>query len=98
MKQTISLEGRLKTISSLYLEKNKKRLLVGTEGGNIYQLSVHSFSLEDEIIYQDVLCRNVPDNFKLNPGAVEAIMEHPGTITINFFLKKTYLNSKVISY
>ena len=90
MKQTISLEGRLKTISSLYLEKNKKRLLVGTEGGNIYQLSVHSFSLEDEIIYQDVLCRNVPDNFKLNPGAVEAIMEHPGTITINFFKKNLF--------
>jgi len=71
------LEGRLKTISSFCLEKEKRRLLVGTEGGNIYQLSLHSFSFEDEIIYQDMLVRNVPDNYKLNPGAVEALVEHP---------------------
>ena len=64
------------------MEKNKKRLLVGTEGGNIYQLSVHSFTFEEEIIYQDVLMRNVPDNFKLNPGAVEAVMEHPGMSSV----------------
>ena len=82
MKHSVCLEGRLKTISCLCLEKNKKRLLVGTEGGNIYQLAVHSFTFEDEIIYQDVLMRNVPDNFKLNPGAVEALIEHPGLASV----------------
>jgi len=74
---TALLEGRLKTISSLCLEKEKKRLLVGTEGGNIYQLVLHSFTFDDDIIYQDLLMRNVPDNYKLNPGAVEALVEHP---------------------
>ena len=78
LKHSVTLEGRLKTISCLCLERSRKRLLVGTEGGNIYQLSLHSFTFEDEIIYQDVLMRNVPDNFKLNPGAVEALAEHPG--------------------
>ena len=81
-KNSVSLEGRLKTISCLCLEKSKKRLLVGTEGGNIYQLAVQSFTFEDEIIYQDVLMRNVPDNFKLNPGAVEALIEHPGLASV----------------
>ena len=81
-KHCVTLEGRLKTISCLYLEKSKKRLLVGTEGGNIYQLLVQSFTFEDEIIYQDALMRNVPDNFKLNPGAVEALMEHPGMSSV----------------
>ena len=82
LKDSVSLEGRLKTVSCLCLEKNKKRLLVGTEGGNIYQLSLHSFTFEDEIIYQDVLMRNVPDNYKLNPGAVEALVEHPGMSSV----------------
>ena len=82
LKDSVSLEGRLKTVSCLCLEKNKKRLLVGTEGGNIYQLALHSFTFEDEIIYQDVLVRNVPENFKLNPGAVEALIEHPGLSSV----------------
>ena len=35
LKHSVTLEGRLKTISCLCLERSKKRLLVGTEGGNI---------------------------------------------------------------
>jgi len=77
MIHTALLEGRLKTISSLCLEKEKKKLLIGTEGGNIYQLLLPSFTFDDEIIFQDLLMRNVPDNYKLNPGAVEALVEHP---------------------
>ena len=46
------LEGRLKTVSALCLESSRKKLLIGTEGGNIYQLRLRGFCLEEEIIYQ----------------------------------------------
>ena len=70
------LEGRLKTVSSLSLESAKKRLLLGTEGGNIYQMRLWNLTLEEELIYQDKVITDVPDTFKVNPGAVEAILEH----------------------
>ena len=71
------MEGRLKTVTSVCLEAAKKRGLLGTEGGNIYQLSLWNLSLEQEIIYQDQVIKDVPDTYKVNPGAVEAILEHP---------------------
>ena len=67
----VSLEGRLKTITCLCLERSKRRLLVGTEGGNIYQVAIGSFSIEDEIIYQDQLVRGVPDNYKAQCSNIE---------------------------
>ena len=70
------LEGRLKTVSSLSLESAKKRLLLGTEGGNIYQMRLWNLTMEEELIYQDKVITDVPDTFKVNPGAVEAILEH----------------------
>ena len=100
------LEGRLKIVSALCLESSRKKLLIGTEGGNIYQLRLQGFCLEEEIIFQvcfthenfwkrlftndsqDLLMRTVPDNYKLNPGAVEALLERPGRklvyISFNF--------------
>ena len=71
------LEGRLKTVSALCLEAARKRLVIGTEGGNIYLLRLWNLSLEQEIIYQDQVVANVPDTFRLNPGAVETILEDP---------------------
>lgn len=71
------LEGRLKTVTALYLEAGRKRLVLGTEGGNIYMLRLWNMSLEPEILYQDQLVRTVPDTFRVNPGAVEAVLEHP---------------------
>jgi len=78
LRHSVLLEGRLKTVSALCLESSRKKLLIGTEGGNIYQLRLRGFCLEEEIIYQDLLMRTVPDNYKLNPGAVEALLERPG--------------------
>ena len=34
-------------------------------------------TIEENIIYQDVVMQAVPDDYKLNPGAVEALLEHP---------------------
>ena len=46
--------NRVKQISSLYIEESKTHLLVGTEGGNIYFVELESFTLSENIIYQDV--------------------------------------------
>ncbi|XP_064594981.1 lethal(2) giant larvae protein homolog 1-like isoform X2 [Liolophura sinensis] len=69
--------SKLKSISACCLSSNGSQLLLGTEGGNILLLDVSNFTLLDQIIYQDVVMQNVPDDFKINPGAVEAIAVHP---------------------
>jgi len=81
-KATTLLEGRLKRITVCCLESGRKRLLVGTEGGNIYQLQLWNFTMEENIIYQDVVMQSVPDDYKLNPGAVESVLEHPSNYNI----------------
>ncbi|KAK9887726.1 hypothetical protein WA026_000044 [Henosepilachna vigintioctopunctata] len=72
-----ALEGKLKKISTLCVESTKKHLLLGTEGGNIYLLDLATFTMTPDIIYQDVVMQNVPQDYKLNPGAVESIEEQP---------------------
>merc|ERR1719376_197780 len=71
------LEGRLKQVSQMCLDLNNRVVLLGTEGGNIYQLNLWTFSLDENIIYQDVVMQNAPDDFKVNPGAVEGLLLHP---------------------
>ncbi|XP_064105601.1 lethal(2) giant larvae protein homolog 1-like isoform X1 [Macrobrachium nipponense] len=72
-----SLEGKLKKISVIIADSTGEHLLVGTEGGNIYLLNLSTFAMSDNIIYQDVVMQNVPEDYKVNPGPVEAIAEHP---------------------
>jgi lethal(2) giant larvae protein len=72
-----ALEGKLKKISTMCVESAGKYLLLGTEGGNIYLLDLATFTMTPDIIYQDVVMQNVPQDYKLNPGAVEAIFEQP---------------------
>ncbi|XP_072398272.1 lethal(2) giant larvae protein [Diabrotica undecimpunctata] len=72
-----ALEGKLKKISTMCLESAGKHLLLGTEGGNIYLLDLNTFTMTPDIIYQDVVMQNVPQDYKLNPGAVESIFEQP---------------------
>ncbi|XP_011333953.2 lethal(2) giant larvae protein homolog 1 isoform X3 [Ooceraea biroi] len=76
--KSVSLEGKLKKISAMCLESSGEHLLLGTEGGNIYLLNLKTFVMPDNIIYQDVVMQNVPEDYKKNPGAVEAIAEQPG--------------------
>lgn len=46
---------RLKRVSSCCLKEKDQivHLLIGTEGGNVYQLDTKTFELTDHIIYQD---------------------------------------------
>ncbi|XP_015108444.1 lethal(2) giant larvae protein homolog 1 isoform X2 [Diachasma alloeum] len=76
--KSLALEGKLKKISAMCLESSGENLLLGTEGGNIYLLDLKKFKMSDNIIYQDVVMQNVPEDYKKNPGAVEAIAEQPG--------------------
>merc|ERR550532_2872568 len=71
------MDGRLKQISHLCLDMSHKKLLLGTEGGNIYNLDLTNFKIEDTIIYQDIVIQNSTEEFKVNPGAVEALLVHP---------------------
>ena len=71
------MDGRLKQISNLCLDMSHKKLLLGTEGGNIYNLDLTTFKIEDNIIYQDIVIQNSTEEFKVNPGAVEALLVHP---------------------
>lgn len=75
--KSCSLEGRLKKISTCCLQSSGEHLLIGTEGGNIYLLDIRSFEVANNIIYQDVVMQNVPADYRVSPGAVEAIAEHP---------------------
>lgn len=53
--KTQALEGKLKRISTLCVEASGDHLLLGTEGGNIYLLKLDTFTMAENIIYQDVV-------------------------------------------
>lgn len=86
-KKSTSMEGRLKKVSVMCLEPSKKRLLLGVESGNIYQLNMAKFTVEKDIIYQDKVMKGAPEDFKVNPGAVEALLvqpNEPGRLLIGY--------------
>ena len=62
------MEGRLKQISQMCLDD--KKVLLGTEGGNIYQLNLTNFVIEESIIYQDLVIQHSTEEFKVNPGNI----------------------------
>ncbi|XP_063361960.1 lethal(2) giant larvae protein homolog 1 [Cydia amplana] len=73
------LEGKNKKVSALCVESSGKNVLLGTEGGNIYTIDLNTFAINEDVIYQEVVMQNCPEDFKVNPGAVEAVCEHPKT-------------------
>ena len=76
-RKSAHLDGKLKQITNICLDASKRVLLLGTEGGNIYQLNLWTFELDEAIIYQDIVMQNAPDDFKVNPGPVEGLLLHP---------------------
>lgn len=53
--RTLSLEGKLKRIYAMCIVDGGTKLLLGTEGGNIYPLHLVAFIMTEDIIYQDVV-------------------------------------------
>ncbi|XP_026835557.1 lethal(2) giant larvae protein isoform X2 [Drosophila erecta] len=75
--KTLPFDGKLKKVSSLCCSFSKDLLWIGTEGGNIYQLDLHTFTIKEPVIYHDVVLEQVPPAYKLNPGAIESIRQLP---------------------
>ncbi|KAH8412351.1 hypothetical protein KR009_001419 [Drosophila setifemur] len=78
--KTLPFDGKLKKVSSLCCSLNKDLLWIGTEGGNIYQLDLQSFTIREPVIYHDVVLEQVPPAYKLNPGAIESIRQLPNAL------------------
>ncbi|XP_017065593.2 lethal(2) giant larvae protein isoform X2 [Drosophila eugracilis] len=78
--KTLPFDGKLKKVSSLCCSLNKDLLWIGTEGGNIYQLDLHTFTIKEPIIYHDAVLEQVPPAYKLNPGAIESIRQLPNAL------------------
>eukprot|EP00918_Siedleckia_nematoides_P010556 GHVU01023088.1.p1 GENE.GHVU01023088.1~~GHVU01023088.1.p1 ORF type:complete len:1053 (-),score=140.01 GHVU01023088.1:1527-4685(-) len=69
--------SKLKNISVCCIAKDNEVAYLGTEGGNIHILNTRTFTLDENVLFQDVVMQNAPDDFKVNPGAVEAISQSP---------------------
>lgn len=51
----LSFEGKLKKVSSLCCSILKDVVWIGTEGGNVYQFDLKTFSMRESVIYHDVV-------------------------------------------
>uniref|UniRef100_A0A8D8IJ21 Lethal(2) giant larvae protein n=1 Tax=Culex pipiens TaxID=7175 RepID=A0A8D8IJ21_CULPI len=75
--KTLPFDGKLKKISSLCCSYMKDTVWIGTEGGNVYQFDIRSFSVREPVIYHDVVLEQLPQSYKLNPGAIESVKQLP---------------------
>lgn len=77
---SLNIEDKQRKVSSLCLDEQCEGgavLLLGTETGNVYTVSLANLQFTDSIIYQEVAMQNVPEDYKVNPGAVECVRLHP---------------------
>ncbi|XP_055375721.1 lethal(2) giant larvae protein isoform X2 [Condylostylus longicornis] len=77
--KTLPFDGKLKKVSSLCCSYAKDIVWIGTEGGNVYQFDLKSFSVKEPVIYHDIVLEQVPPTYKLNPGAIESVKQLPNS-------------------
>lgn len=53
--KSISFDGKLKKVSSICCSSLKDLVWIGTEGGNVYQFDLKSFTIKEPVIYHDVV-------------------------------------------
>lgn len=53
--KSLPFDGKLKKVSSLCSSLDKDLVWIGTEGGNVYQLNLKSFTIKEPVIYHDVV-------------------------------------------
>jgi len=69
-------ELKIKSLSTCCQSVCGSTLFVGTESGNVHLVDTRTMA-EKEQINNEAIIENVPDDFKVNPGAVEAIATNP---------------------
>lgn len=74
--KTLALE-KFKKVSTLCCSQLKDLLWIGTEGGNVYQFDLKTFQIKESTIYHDNVLNQLPESYKLNPGAIESIKQLP---------------------
>jgi len=75
--RALPLENKVKTVSAHCLTLPGDQLLLGTESGHIFVVDLKTFKLQEKVVYQETIIQSAPDDFKVNPGAVESIVQHP---------------------
>lgn len=74
--------GSIRQAITVMITGSKDHALIGTTGGNIYTISLSSFTVSqdaDAVIYQDVVLHSVPAEYKkTSQGSVEVMAERPG--------------------
>lgn len=53
--KNLPFDGKLKKVSALCCSLDKDVVWIGTEGGNVYQFDLKSFSIKEPVIYHDVV-------------------------------------------
>ncbi|XP_055877126.1 lethal(2) giant larvae protein homolog 1 isoform X2 [Biomphalaria glabrata] len=67
---------KVKNLSTCCLSTDFSTLFVGTENGSVHYIDVKSLT-EINVVIMDAIIQNVTDDYKVNPGAVEAIANNP---------------------
>ena len=75
------IDANLGRISALQLLNDNSYLFIGFETGDTYVFNVNKFEIVPGVINKDYIIKNLPDNLKKNPGAVESISHHPKNLT-----------------
>ncbi|CAL1538236.1 unnamed protein product [Lymnaea stagnalis] len=70
------LNSKVKSMSTCSMSTDFSTLYVGTETGNVHLIDVKTLT-EVNVIILDAIIQNVSDDFKVSPGAVEAIASSP---------------------
>lgn len=75
--KSLPFDGKLKRVSALCCSTLGDVVWIGTEGGNVYQLDLKSYTIKESVIYHDIVLGQVPATYKLNPGAIESVKQMP---------------------
>ncbi|RUS90798.1 hypothetical protein EGW08_001417 [Elysia chlorotica] len=67
---------KVKSMSTCSMSSDFSSLFVGTESGNVHVIDVKTLT-ETHVINMDTIIQNVPEDFKVSPGAVEATASNP---------------------
>jgi len=66
-----------KKVTSFCVTSANNKLIIGTDAGNIQIFDISTFQLTDTTLLKDSLIQNAPEDFKVNPGSIEVVLQHP---------------------